>query len=68
MVGKDGPEKSTAGSTTPSDTSVGRKSSIADWVSLRSRAPSEEEKQHWVSYLVVRFVYPFSVLLAVVLI
>ena len=49
MVGKDGPEKSTAGSTTPSDTSLPRKtSSITDWVSLRPRILSEEEKQHWV--------------------
>lgn len=48
MVGKDGPNKSTDGNSTTSDAGVQRKSSIADWVSIRPRAVSEEEKQHWV--------------------
>ncbi|KAG0586575.1 hypothetical protein KC19_2G100900 [Ceratodon purpureus] len=48
MVDKDAPDKSSAGSTAPSDTGLPRKSSIVDWVSLRPRALTEEEKQHWV--------------------
>lgn len=60
MVGKDGPNKSAAGSTTPSDTTLPRKSSIADWVSLRPRMPSEEEKQHWVFILRLRL-HVFSI-------
>jgi hypothetical protein len=52
MVGKDGPSDYSK----PSDSSAGAgtdisrhpKGSIVDWVSLRPRAVSEEEKQHWV--------------------
>lgn len=52
MVGKDGPSNYSK----PSDSSAGagtdisrhQKGSIVDWVSLRPRAVSEEEKQHWV--------------------
>jgi hypothetical protein len=47
MVGKDGKEKDKVGSSTSTETSVARKSSIADLV-FRTKAATEEEKQHWV--------------------
>jgi ribosomal protein S27E len=50
MVGKDGPGK-TSTSTSTVVTSAGvqqRKGSIVDWVSIRARAVTQEEKQHWV--------------------
>lgn len=47
MVGKDGKEKDKVGSSASTETSVARKSSIADLV-FRSKAATEEEKQHWV--------------------
>lgn len=46
MLGKDGPSQSSDGNSTESQTQ--RKSSIVDWVSIRPRVVSEEEKQHWV--------------------
>lgn len=48
MVDKDESSKPSAGSTAPSDTTLGRKSFIGDWVPFRPRTASEEEKQHWV--------------------
>ncbi|CAM6041108.1 unnamed protein product [Sphagnum compactum] len=50
MVGKDGPGKAST-STSTVVTSPGvqqRKGSIVDWVSIRPRAVTQEEKQHWV--------------------
>jgi hypothetical protein len=52
MVGKDGPsdysKPSDSGAGAGTDISRQQKGSIVDWVSLRPRAVSEEEKQHWV--------------------
>ncbi|CAM6068761.1 unnamed protein product [Sphagnum tenellum] len=52
MVGKDGPSNYSkpSNSSTGAGTDISRhqKGSIVDWVSLRPRAVSEEEKQHWV--------------------
>jgi hypothetical protein len=50
MVGKDGPGKAST-STSTVVTSAGvqqQKGSIVDWVSIRGRAVTQEEKQHWV--------------------
>jgi hypothetical protein len=64
MVGKDGPEKSAAGSTAASDTSLPRKGSIVDWVSLRPRMLSEEEKQHWVILILLLRLHEYPIFLA----
>ncbi|CAM6082267.1 unnamed protein product [Calypogeia fissa] len=51
MVGKDGPSdgsSSTVGGGTTTDTSAAKKASVLDWVAIRPRAPTMEEKQHWV--------------------
>jgi hypothetical protein len=37
-----------------------RKGSIVDWVSIRARAVTQEEKQHWVSHLTLKVKFSAS--------
>jgi hypothetical protein len=62
MVGKDGPGKaSTSTSTVVASAGVQqRKGSIVDWVSIRPRAVTPEEKQHWVSHLTLKVKFSAS--------
>lgn len=51
MVGKDGPSdgsSSTGGGGATPDTSAAKKGSVLDWVAIRPRPATMEEKQHWV--------------------
>ncbi len=62
MVGKDGPGKAST-STSTVVTSAGvqqRKGSIVDWVSIRPRAVTQEEKEHWVSHLTLKVKFSAS--------
>jgi hypothetical protein len=62
MVGKDGPGKaSTSTSTVVTNAGVQQqKGSIVDWVSIRGRAVTQEEKQHWVSLLTLKVKFSAS--------
>ncbi|KAJ7547507.1 hypothetical protein O6H91_08G088700 [Diphasiastrum complanatum] len=51
MVDKDMPSEASNGSTSTSgsaETGSQKKSSFADWVTLKSKSAGQEEKQHWV--------------------
>ncbi|CAM6063442.1 unnamed protein product [Sphagnum tenellum] len=48
MLARDGPNKPSSSTSLVPSPVVQRKSSIVDWVSIRPRALTQEEKQHWV--------------------
>jgi hypothetical protein len=48
MLARDGPNKASSSTSLVPSPVVQRKSSIVDWVSIRPRALTQEEKQHWV--------------------
>jgi hypothetical protein len=64
MVGKDGPSdgsSSTAGVGTGADaSSIKKQGSVLDWVALRNRAATMEEKQHWVCLVGLRILVQFT--------
>lgn len=54
MVGKDGPidgSSSSGGAGSATEMSAIKKVSVLDWVALRPRTATMEEKQHWVCML-----------------
>jgi hypothetical protein len=48
MLARGGPNKASSSTSLVPSPVVQRKSSIVDWVSIRPRALTQEEKQHWV--------------------